>query len=194
MVRASFWGKLMVGTLAAAALVSAAVGGGRAEEQSFTPIPVIQGMKLLPQGADAPVFKVKDITGADFDFAAVKGSKSHVMVFWSIFCEPCREEMPIIEQIHNEFKDRNLDVLAVNLDGEPFLEGIKGFVNQYKYTFRVVLDELVEEDFKISDPYQVAGTPVLYLVDDTGKIFANHLGRMTAKDLRELINQMLDEG
>jgi thiol-disulfide isomerase/thioredoxin len=184
----------MFGTVAAAVLVSTAAGGARAEDEGFTPIPVIQGMKLLPQGTDAPVFKVKDITGQEFDFAEAKNGKAHVMVFWSIFCEPCREEMPIIEQIHAEFKDKNLEVLAVNLDGEPFLEGIKGYINQYKYSFRVVLDELVEEDFKIADPYQVAGTPVLYLVDDTGKIYANHLGRMTVKDLRELINQMLGEG
>ena len=165
-----------------------------AEEESFTPIPIIQGMKLLPQGTEAPAFKVKDIAGQEFDFGAAKQTSAHVMVFWSIFCEPCREEMPVIQQIHTEFKDKGLEVLAVNLDGEPFLEGIKGYVNQYKYSFRVVLDELQEDTFIIADPYQVAGTPVLYLVDGNGKIYANHLGRLTAKELRELIKEMLGEG
>lgn len=196
MARDSFPGRLIVGTVAAAALLL--VGAGRTvlaeEEESFTPIPIIQGMKLLPQGTEAPAFKVRDIAGLEFDFGEAKASVAHVMVFWSIFCEPCREEMPIIQQIHTEFQDKGLEVLAVNLDGEPFLEGIKGYVNQYKYSFRVLLDELREDTFVIADPYQVAGTPVLYLVDSAGKIYANHLGRLTAKELRELIKKMLGEG
>jgi len=196
MAKVSLWAKRVFGAVMTSVLLAGVLAGTvRAEEEEgFTPIPIIKGMKLLPEGAEAPEFKVKDITGAEYDFAAVRQEKAHILVFWSIFCEPCREEMPVIEQIHNEFKDKNLEVLAVNLDGAPFLEGIRGYVNQYKYTFRVLLDELDDENFRIADPYQVAGTPVLYLVGSDGKIFTNHLGRLTAKELRELVNKMLGEG
>jgi len=164
------------------------------EEGGFTPIPVIKGMQLLADGTPAPTFKVRDINGEEFDFAQHSANKSHLLVFWSIFCEPCREEMPIIEQVHQEYMNRNLAVIAVNMDGEPFLEGIRGYIKQYSYSFAVLLDQLDEETFRIADPYQVAGTPVLYLIDSQGQVFTSHLGRITLKDLKDLIESMLQKG
>ncbi len=182
--------------VAALLLISAAADRVRSEEEEtgFTPIPVIKGMKLLPEGSLAPTFKVSDINGNEFDFAEYAQTRPHVIIFWSIFCEPCRDEMPIIEQIYHEFKKKNLGVIAVNLDGAPFLEGIKGFVKQYGYTFTVLLDELDGDMFRISDPYQVAGTPVLYLINGKGRVYSGHLGRITAKDLRVMVAKMLVKG
>lgn len=168
-------------------------GLAAAEEEGFTPIPVIKGMELLATGTEAPTFQVRDLAGNDFDFSQESTKKAHLLVFWSIFCEPCREEMPIIEQIYQEFKERDFAVLAVNLDGEPFLEGIRGYIKQYSYSFPVLLDQLDGEAFRVADPYQVAGTPVLYLIDGEGKVHTTHLGRITVKELRELVSGMLDK-
>lgn len=164
------------------------------EEGSFTAIPVIKGMKLLPRGTPAPTFVVKDLDGNKFDFSIRQKKQAHLLVFWSIFCESCREEMPVIEGIHNEFRDRKLEVLAINLDGTPFLEGLRGYIKQYGYTFRVLIDELAGEEFVITDSYQVAGTPSLYLVDDQGLIFTGHLGIISEEELKSLITDMLKKG
>jgi peroxiredoxin len=180
----------------AAAVLGAALAAAPpafAQEPGFTPIPVIKGVKSLEVGMPAPDFTVKDIDGKTFSFAAVRTQRAHLLVFWSIFCEPCREEMPVIQRISEEFRAAgNLGVLAVNMDGQPFLDGIKGFLKQYKYTVPVILDELDAkgEQFAIADPFQVAGTPVLYLVDAGGKIAGSHLGRIGEADLKAMINGM----
>ncbi len=186
----------VVGCLPAGLIVCGAVTTGAMAEDdtSYSPIPVIKGMKLLPEGTEAPMFSVLDAAGQAYDFSMHSKEKAHIIVFWSIFCEPCREEMPIIEQIYGEYKDKGVDVLAVNLDGEPFLTSIRGFLKQYNYSFRVLLDALEGDTFKIADPYQVAGTPVLYLIDGQGQVFTGHLGRITAKDLRALVDGMLEKG
>ena len=165
-----------------------------AQEQGFTPIPVIKGVKSLDVGLPAPDFTVKDLDGKPFVFGAERTKRAHLLVFWSIFCEPCREEMPVIQRIADEYLAAGtLAVLAVNMDGEPFIDGIKGFMKQNKYTLRVILDELDAkgEQFAIADPFQVAGTPVIYLVDTKGKIAGSHLGRIGEADLRALITRML---
>lgn len=179
-------GMIVCGTVTTAAMAE--------DDMSYSPIPVIKGMKLLVEGTEAPTFSVQDAEGQPYDFSLYRKEKAHIIVFWSIFCEPCRDEMPVIEQIYGEFKDKGVDVLAVNLDGEPFLTSIRGFLKQYNYSFRVLLDALDGDTFKIADPYQVAGTPVLYLIDDQGQVFIGHLGRITAKDLRALVNDMLEKG
>ena len=174
------------------AVLTAAPHAG-AQEPGFTPVPVIKGVKSLEVGLPAPDFTVKDLDGKTFDFGAERTQRAHLLVFWSIFCEPCREEMPVIQRVADEYKAAGtLGVLAVNMDGEPFIDGIKGFLKQNKYTLRVILDELNAkgEQFAIADPFQVAGTPVLYLVDAEGKIAGSHLGRIGEADLKAMINGM----
>lgn len=175
------------------AVLAAAPRAG-AQEQGFTPIPVIKGVKSLEVGLPAPDFTVKDLDGKTFTFGDERTKRAHLLVFWSIFCEPCREEMPVIQRIADDYRAAgSLGVLAVNMDGQPFIDGIKGFLRQYKYTLRVILDELDAkgDQFAIADPFQVAGTPVIYLVDDAGKIAGSHLGRIGEADLRAMITRMI---
>jgi thiol-disulfide isomerase/thioredoxin len=185
---AAVLGGVIVATLAVAPAAPA-------QEEGFTPVPVIKGVKSLEVGSKAPDFTVKDLEGKTFTFSDDLAKRGHLLVFWSIFCEPCREEMPLIQRIADEHRAAgNLAVLAVNMDGEPFIDGIKGFLRQYKYSVRVILDELDArgEQFAIADPYQVAGTPVIYLVDKAGTIAGSHLGRIGESDLRAMISRMLE--
>jgi len=171
-----------------------AVPRARAQEQGFTPIPVIKGVKSLEIGVPAPDFTVKDLDGKTFTFGDERTKRAHLLVFWSIFCEPCREEMPVIQRIADDYRAAgSLGVLAVNMDGQPFSDGIRGFLRQYKYTVRVLLDELDAkgDQFAVADPFQVAGTPVIYLVDDAGKVAGSHLGRIGEADLRAMITKMI---
>jgi len=182
----------VLGGVLGAVLATAPPAG--AQEQGFTPIPVIKGIKSLEVGLPAPDFTVKDLDGKLFSFGDERTRRAHLLVFWSIFCEPCREEMPVIQRIADEYRAAgSLNVLAVNMDGQPFIDGIKGFLRQNKYNVRVILDELDAkgEQFAIADPFQVAGTPVIYLVDSAGKIAGSHLGRIGEADLRAMITRML---
>lgn len=180
-----------------AGIVFTAGGVAGAEEKTFTPkggagIPMIEGIKMLEVGSVAPDFSVKDTTGAPYTFAAGKGGKATIFVFWSIFCEPCRAEMPAVQKMHDTYKDSGLDVLAVTLDGEPLKNSIVGFVKQEGYTFRVLIDELdAKEMFIVSDPYGVAGTPTLYLVDKAGKIAFARAGALQEGELEKVVQAVL---
>jgi len=115
-----------------------------------------------------------------------------LFVFWSIFCEPCRFEMPIVQKMHSRYRDAGLDVVAVNIDGEPLKSSILGFVKQEGYTFKVLIDELdSREAFKAADPFGVAGTPTLFLIDRTGKIALARAGRMKEEDLEKAVQAVL---
>lgn len=162
------------------------------DETSFTPI--IPGMKLLAKGTPAPPFKIFDIDGVEYDFPGQQEGNPYILVFFSIFCEPCREEMPVIEQMYQQYRDQNLQVLAISMDGPPFKEAIRNYINSEGYSFSFLLDEIGEEDFKTAGPYKIPGTPVLYLVDKDGNVFTGHLGRITPKELKALIDEMIQEG
>jgi thiol-disulfide isomerase/thioredoxin len=139
----------------------------------------------------APDFSVKDAGGAVYDFREEKGKKPTLLVFWSIFCEPCRFEMPVVQKLHDKYADR-LSVVSIALDGEPLRNSIVGFVKQEGYTFRVLVDEVDEKEmFKVADPYGVAGTPTLYVVDRSGKIALAKVGRIKEEELEKAIQTVL---
>lgn len=169
--------------------------GAFAQEKNVTPltggVPMIEGIKPLEAGAAAPDFTVRDIEGKAFNFAEEKGKAPTILVFWSIFCEPCRVEMPIVQRLHEKYRDA-LTVLAVALDGEPLKNSIVGFVKQEGYTFRVLIDELdAKEMFKVADPYGVGGTPTVYLVDRAGKVAFAKIGRFKEEDLEKAVQSAL---
>jgi peroxiredoxin len=170
----------------------AAAADPPAQEKTMTPlsggIPVIEGIKMLDVGVAAPDFAIKDTEGVPFSLADVKGKRPALIVFWSIFCEPCRAEMPIIQKLHEKYKDGGLAVLAVALDGEPLKTSIVGFVKQEGYTFRVLIDELdANEMFKVADPYGVAGTPTTYVLDRSGKVLLAKTGRYKEEELEKAV-------
>ncbi len=166
------------------------------QEKTMTPlsgaIPMIEGIKMLDVGAAAPDFSVKDADGNIFSMASEKGKKTILLVFWSIFCEPCRAEMPAIQKLYDRYKDKGLDVVSVALDGEPLKTSIVGFVKQEGYTFRVLIDELdAQEMFKVADPYGVGGTPTMYLVDKAGKVVLAKAGLLKEEELDKAVRALL---
>ncbi len=170
--------------------------GAFAQEKNMTPlsggIPMIEGIKPLETGASAPDFTIKDTDGGPVHFAEEVAKKPTLLVFWSIFCEPCRIEMPIIQKLYEKHRDAGLSVLAIALDGEPLKNSIVGFVKQEWYTFRVLIDELDEKEmFKVADPFGVGGTPTVYLVDRAGKVALAKIGRFKEEDLDKAIQSVL---
>ena len=170
--------------------------GAFAQEKNMTPlsggVPMIEGIKPLEAGATAPDFTIKDTDGVSVHFAEEVTKKPTFLVFWSVFCEPCRVEMPILQKLYEKHKDAGLSVMAIALDGEPLKNSIVGFVKQEGYTFRVLIDELDEKEmFKVADPYGVGGTPTVYLVDRGGKIALAKIGRFKEEELEKAIQSVL---
>ncbi len=177
---------------AALGIVLAGTVSAPAQEKDVTPIPMIEGIKTLEAGTKAPEFTVKDLGGATYSIADEKGKNAVLLVFWSIFCEPCRFEMPVIQKLYEKYRGKGLDIVSVALDGEPLKGSIEGFVKQEGYTFRVLIDELdAKEQFKIADPYGVAGTPTLFLVDKSGTVALAKAGRLKEEELEKAIQLVL---
>ena len=187
--------KFLAWTLAAAACAALAAGVAFAEEKSVTPlggVPMIEGIKMIEPGSVAPDFTEKDAEGLPFNFGEEKSKHATLLVFWSIFCEPCRFEMPVVQKLHERYKDRGLQVVSVALDGEPLKGSITGFVKQEGYTFKVLIDELdAKEMFKVADPFGVAGTPTIYVVANGGKVVLSKVGRIKEEDLDKAIQSVL---
>jgi len=161
--------------------------------EEMTPIPMISGIEMLKIGDTAPEFSIPDLEGNEFNMKeALSEGKGVLIFFWSIFCEPCKQELPIIQELTDAYSEKGIKVVGVVLDGTPMKEAISAFIGQENYSFRVLIDELnPDESFKISDPYGVAGTPTLYFVDSSNEVKFSKVGRASKEEIEAVIKQAL---
>ena len=174
-----------------AALAIGTVSGVAAKEMTVLDIPMIGDIEMLKAGDQAPDFTLSDVAGNSYTLSE-NSSKAHLLVFWSIFCEPCKAEMPLIQRLYEEYKDQGLEVISIAMDGEPMVKSIQGLTKQQGYTFPVFIDKLTEdESFVVADPYGVAGTPTLYMVGKDGKVTFAEVGRVSREALEEVVRKAL---
>lgn len=108
--------------------------------------------------------------------------------FWATWCPACREEMPSMERLHQEFKDKGLVILAVDLQEPPATVG--AFMRRFNLTFPALLDR----DGKVSDRYRVRFIPTTFLVGKQGELLGRVIGPKDWAGLaaRQLIASLLD--
>jgi thiol-disulfide isomerase/thioredoxin len=101
--------------------------------------------------------------------SALKG-KVVFLNFWATWCGPCRDEMPSMEVLYNRFKDKGLEILAVNC--EESQGDVIAFMQNYGLTFPALLDE----DGRVNGAYGIQASPTTFLVDRDGKIILRLVG------------------
>ena len=183
---------VMKALICGVALAAGLAGEAAAKEMTPIDIPMIGDIEMLKAGDEAPDFTLNDLAGNSYTLSENTAGKAHLLVFWSIFCEPCKAEMPLIQRLYEEYNGKGLEVLSIAMDGGPMIKSIQGLVNQQGYTFPVFIDQLTEDEmFVAADPYGVAGTPTLYMVDQTGTITFSEVGRASKETLEEIVRKAL---
>ncbi|MCL2318593.1 MAG: TlpA family protein disulfide reductase [Treponema sp.] len=124
--------------------------------------------KVAPRDFSLPL-AVPGTLGKMQSLAQLKG-KVVFLNFWATWCGPCRAEMPSMEALHSRYKDKGLEILAVN-SGEK-LDQVLGFMKTNKLTFPAALDA----DGKVSGTYGIQAIPTTYLIDRDGYIIARMTG------------------
>ena len=132
----------------------------------------------------APDFSLKDLSGKTVKLSELKGKKVYIN-FWATWCGYCDQEMPDIEKIHNEFKDQNLVILAVNVAESDYV--VKTYVKKKGLNFTALLDK----DGKIStDLYKVSGYPTSVFINSDGTISTTIEGMMTYEGMKSEVEKL----
>ena len=66
--------------------------------------------------------------------------KTYVINFWATWCAPCVKELPYFEEVNNQSKDRNIEVILVSLDFPSQIESkLQPYLKKNKIKSKVIL-------------------------------------------------------
>ncbi len=123
------------------------------------------GMGFSAQvGEKAPEFFMNSLDGAKVGSSV--NENPLLIIFWATWCQNCKREIPTLEKIYQEFKSKDLDVLAVNAGVNDSIERTKKFMKKYNISYPVAFDD----ESLVTKKFGVQGVPTIIIIDKTGVI------------------------
>ena len=110
----------------------------------------------------APPLEATDLNGRAWSLPALKG-RAVVLNFWASWCEPCRAEMPTLQQLADFYGDDRLVVLAVNFKEAP------GPAGRFATRTGLKLPVLLDREGEIARRWEVKIFPTTVLVGADGR-------------------------
>lgn len=121
------------------------------------------------EGQTAPDFALKSSSGENLRLSEYRGDV--VMVnFWATWCGPCRQEMPLLDELYARYGRVGFSLLGVNIDDNR--SKAMNMVSELGVSFPVLFDSTKE----VSKLYDVEAMPVTVLIDREGTVRYVHHG------------------
>jgi peroxiredoxin len=114
----------------------------------------------------APSFSLRDMNGKQVSLDDYKGQVV-LLNFWATWCGPCQAEMPHLEKMYVDLKEKGFVVLAVSTDDARNASKVKPLIKRNRYTFPVLLDK----DSSVVNQYNPESVlPYNVLIDAKGDV------------------------
>ncbi|MFD1849698.1 thiol-disulfide oxidoreductase ResA [Oceanobacillus bengalensis] len=123
--------------------------------------------KVYSIGDKAPDFQLQQIN-KNSELETVQLSdlegKGVMLNFWATWCKPCEAEMPYMQELYPEYKEKGVEIVAVSLDSTELV--VDRFIDKYDLTFPIPYDKSGE----VRDLYKVGPIPSTFFINPDGEI------------------------
>ncbi|MGD1028935.1 TlpA disulfide reductase family protein [Candidatus Binatus soli] len=163
--------------------------GARIGLEANSPETAEQSAATVAAGSRAADFKLETLDGTTVSLESLRGKVVFLNV-WATWCGPCREEMPSMQTLYDDFKgNKDFVMLAASQDTSG-RSVVASYVKKNGYHFTILLDP----ENKISETYDVSGVPETFIIDRKGQIVAHHMGGFdwSRPDVKDALQQLLD--
>ena len=136
----------------------------------------------------APDFTLESRSGENLRLEDHRGEVV-MLNFWASWCGPCRQEMPLMDELYSQYKDLGFTILAVNVDGNRD-EALR-FLDKVPVNYPILYDP----ESSVSELYEVQAMPTTVMIDRNGNARYLHYGYQPGyedeyeQQIRELVRE-----
>lgn len=139
-------------------------------------------------GVDSwPEVDVEALDGAVVSTADLVGDRPLVVTLWAVWCQPCRREMPALQEIAAE-RAADVDVVGVNIGDD--VDRVEEFLDEIAVTFPAYRDL----DGLLLSRLGVPSVPATAVVLPNGELTWLHLGEASKAQVEAAIDDALVDG
>lgn len=168
-----------------------------AAADALLPAPVDAALKSAPAvdlsipaepkvGFRAPDFALQTLGGETVRLSDLVG-RPVVISYWATWCIPCQQELPILQNLAQEFQSQGLTVVTVNAIDQDTMQDVQAMVGEKGMTMPVLLDQ----GSQFASTYGALFFPTTIFVDASGVIRYIRLGDSSEADLRNKVESLL---
>jgi cytochrome c-type biogenesis protein len=138
-----------------------------------------EGGQIRPPevGQPAPAYRTISLTGDSVSLDQVRG-RVVLLNVWATWCHPCREEIPILQALHERYAAQGLELVGVSVDARGEEATIREFARDFEMTYPLWLDP----DERVQSTFLAIGVPATFLIDRRGVLRWRHIGPVRGND------------
>jgi cytochrome c biogenesis protein CcmG, thiol:disulfide interchange protein DsbE len=176
---------IVVLVLAAALVGLLSYGVAQRGEDTTIQAALARGERVSTPDYTAPL----GLLGAPATQRSLADYKGKVVVlnFWASWCDPCVEELPLLERTQRRIAPRNASVVGIN--GRDVTGDALGFVRRFDLTF----PSLRDPDAELNRKFGLTGLPETFVIDRKGRIAAKRVGPVDQAWLDATLPRLLAE-
>lgn len=145
----------------------------------------IQAFNATAKSDHVLLFTIND--GNVFNLSEKQG-RVVLINFWASWCVNCLEEMPILEEVYQKYKAKNLEIVGISIDRAREKANFEKYSSVVSYP-NVMLNKVKKTNFE--EPYAV---PLTYIIDKNGEVvktISPSQSALTVEDFDSIIKPLL---
>ncbi len=109
-----------------------------------------------------------------------------ILNFWATWCQPCNEELPYLQNLYEDYGNKDLILLTITNDDE---KTVQEFLEKEGYTFPVLIDKQ-HETFR---NYCVNAYPTTFFIQHDNIVHSMQVGSFDPAGLRKAVKALMND-
>ena len=145
-------------------------------------------IQAIQVGDEAVDFQLETLDGGTVQLSDINEDKGVILNFWGTWCEPCREEMPDMNEVYNEGHD-DYELIAVNVsEGEQQINQFLASLDD-ELSYPIALDR----NRDVTKAYQIGPLPTTIVIDKNGVVVDKQEYQLSIDDIYRFVELATSE-
>jgi thiol-disulfide isomerase/thioredoxin len=123
-------------------------------------------------------FNLNDLDGNNIKLTELLKKGPVFLQFWATWCVPCKEEMKVLNELHEKYKDSGFVYVAVSIDDQKSISKVKPYIESKSYKFITVYDS----DKDVFNSFGGQDPPFSVFLDRNGNVLKTYSGYIKGDD------------